>query len=260
MAHSLQSFARQCHGILASRDNPSGRAEVAQALRDALRDEAFVESLFPPDAPERRVAYEDPELRFCIVAHDYQGAKDTPPHDHGPSWAIYGQARGTTRMSDWALVEPATPERAGLVRKLRDYELMPGDAHVYNEGDLHSPSRSGPTRLVRIEGVNMDTVKRLKFKAMEITFSDNRSSSRFELRQGMEVAAHADYRLAAGVMTLVHTEVAKAFEGQGLGSKIARGALDSARQQGLKVDPQCEFMAGYIAKHPEYQDLLVNRT
>jgi hypothetical protein len=44
------------------------------------------------------------------------------------------------------------------------YKLVPGTAHVYNEGDLHSPSRAGPTRLIRIEGTNMEKIKRLKYE------------------------------------------------------------------------------------------------
>jgi predicted metal-dependent enzyme (double-stranded beta helix superfamily) len=164
MAHTLAQFAAQCHAILAAENDAAGRNKVAALLRDALRDTAFVDAQFGADAPERKVVYQDPQLGFCILAHSYQGAKESPPHDHGPSWAIYGQARGETTMSDWALVEPATPEVPGKVRKLRDYVLRPGDAHVYNEGELHSPSRAGPTRLIRLEGMNMDGVKRDKYR------------------------------------------------------------------------------------------------
>jgi hypothetical protein len=49
------------------------------------------------------------------------------------------------------------------VRHVRAYRLTPGMAHVYNEGDVHSPRRDGPTRLIRIEGRNMDKVGRLSF-------------------------------------------------------------------------------------------------
>ncbi|GAB3654655.1 cupin domain-containing protein [Ramlibacter alkalitolerans] len=164
MALTLADFAARCHAILARDGGPAGRAEVAAQLREALRDEAFVAAQFGPDAPERRVVYEDPQLGFCILAHAYQGAKESPPHDHASSWAIYGQAQGETAMSDWELVEPATPEQPGRVRWLREYVLRPGDAHVYNEGDLHSPSRAGPTRLIRIEGMNLENVRRLKYR------------------------------------------------------------------------------------------------
>ena len=48
----------------------------------------------------------------------------------------------------------------------RTYKLTPGVAHVYNEGDLHSPKRVDSTRLIRIEGRNMEKVKRYKFEAV----------------------------------------------------------------------------------------------
>jgi hypothetical protein len=164
MPHTLHSFAAQVREVLEGDDTPSGREKVAALLRQALKDSAFVDSLFDDASPERKVVYEDAQLGFCILAHRYTGAKSSAPHDHGPSWAIYGQADGETVMTDWVLVAPAASGQPGKVKKLRDYKLTPGVAHVYNEGDLHSPSRAGPTRLVRIEGVNLEHVQRGKYE------------------------------------------------------------------------------------------------
>ena len=163
---TLEGFAAKCHDLLKSEPGPAGREKVRALLETALKDDRFVTSCLDDKTPERQILYEDPQLRFCILAHSYQGAKTSPPHDHGPSWAIYGQARGETEMSDYQLLEPATEATPGKVKKVRTYKLTPGVAHVYNEGDLHSPSRAGPTRLIRIEGVNMEKVKRLKFQAV----------------------------------------------------------------------------------------------
>jgi hypothetical protein len=69
-------------------------------------------------------------------------------------------------MTDWELVEPASESKPGKVRKKKTYTLTPGMAYLYNEGDLHSPSRAGSTRLIRIEGKNMEKVKRLKFESI----------------------------------------------------------------------------------------------
>ena len=166
MAHNLESFATECRKILKAENNPAGRSKVCALLQEALKDEQFLARNLTDTTPERQILYEDPDLGFCILAHSYRGPKESPPHDHGPSWAIYGQAKGETAMSDWELLEPATPEKPGKVRRTRSYKLTPGAAHVYNEGDLHSPSRVGPTRLIRIEGTNMEKVKRLKFEAV----------------------------------------------------------------------------------------------
>jgi predicted metal-dependent enzyme (double-stranded beta helix superfamily) len=166
MGYTLQAFAAECHDILRKENNPAGRSKVCSLLQKALKDEDFVARNIDDSTPERKILYEDPELGFCILAHNYKGPKESSPHDHGPSWAIYGQAKGETSMNDWELLEPATPEKPGKVRKARSYKLTPGVAHVYNEGDLHSPSRADSTRLIRIEGTNMEKIKRLKFEAV----------------------------------------------------------------------------------------------
>jgi len=164
MGYTLDAFAKDCSEILKAENNPGGRSKVCSLLQKALKDEDFVAKTFDDTTPERKILYEDPDLGFCILAHNYKGPKESPPHDHGPSWAIYGQAKGETSMSDWELLEPASAEKPGKVRKLKSYKLTPGIAHVYNEGDLHSPSRTDSTRLIRIEGTNMEKVKRFKFQ------------------------------------------------------------------------------------------------
>ncbi len=166
MAMTLDQFAAECRRILESDPGPAGREKVSAVVQDVLRDDAFVTRHLGDDVPERQILYQDPALGFCILAHHYRGAKESAPHDHGPSWAIYGQARGETVMSDWAVLEPAAEGKTGKVRRARSYPLKPGDAHVYNEGDVHSPRREGPTKLIRIEGTNMERVKRLAFEAV----------------------------------------------------------------------------------------------
>lgn len=83
----------------------------------------------------------------------------------------------------------------------------------------------------------------------------NSAHHRFELdTDGHTAVAH--YRLSPGVITFTHTEVPEALSGKGIGSRLARGALEAARAQGLKVVAECPFVRGYIAKHPEFADLL----
>ncbi|TMI99209.1 MAG: N-acetyltransferase [Alphaproteobacteria bacterium] len=78
---------------------------------------------------------------------------------------------------------------------------------------------------------------------------------RFELDvDGHQAVAH--YRLAPGIITFTHTEVPEALSGRGIGSKLIQGALGAARAQGLKVVAECPFVRGYVAKHPEFADLL----
>ena len=166
MTTTLEQFAAECRTILQSEPGPSGRRQICMKLEQRLRDRAFIEASLNDATPERQVVYEDPDLGFCVLAHSYKGPKDSPPHDHGPSWAIYGQAEGETEMTDYELVAAAAEGKPGKARPVRTYKLTPGTAYLYNEGDLHSPRRRGPTRLIRIEGVNMDRIKRLKFEVV----------------------------------------------------------------------------------------------
>ena len=79
---------------------------------------------------------------------------------------------------------------------------------------------------------------------------------RFEIRVDGELAGFADYSRRGGRLILRHTEIRDAFEGRGLGSKLAQGALDAARTGGEAVVPLCPFIASYIEKHPDYEDLV----
>ena len=112
MGYTLAQFSDACHRILADDPGAEGRKKVCALVQDVLKDEDFVAAHLGDDVPERKILYEDPELGFCILGHVNHGARESKPHDHGPSWAIYGQARGETMMSDWALVEPATEDQA----------------------------------------------------------------------------------------------------------------------------------------------------
>jgi predicted GNAT family acetyltransferase len=86
--------------------------------------------------------------------------------------------------------------------------------------------------------------------------SDNASAHRFELRVGGTLAAYSEYNVLENGLLFTHTEVLPQYEGRGLGSAIARYALDHAREASLPVIPVCQFMAGFLRKHPEYQDLV----
>lgn len=84
---------------------------------------------------------------------------------------------------------------------------------------------------------------------------DNAGKQRYEF-EADGATAFVDYRLTSGVIDFIHTEVPKELGGRGIGSILAKGALEGARAGGLKVIATCPFIAGYIAKHPDYAGLL----
>jgi predicted metal-dependent enzyme (double-stranded beta helix superfamily) len=166
MGNTLESFAADVERILRADPGRTGREKVRDLVQDILKDEKFVGTYVNDNTPDRQVIYEDPELGFCICAHVNRDAREANPHDHGSSWAIYGQAFGETEMSDWEILEPAAEGKPGKVRRARVYALKPGMAHIYNEGDVHSPKRVAATGLLRIEGKNTAKMKRLAYKAV----------------------------------------------------------------------------------------------
>ena len=126
-----------------------------------LRDKDFVATHLGDDVPERKVLYEDPAARLLHL-----GARQ--PRREGQQaarpWPDLGDLRpgqGETLMTDWECLERPHDGKPGKARHVRDYALKPGMAHLYDEGVLHSPSRDGATRLIRLEGMNMDRVSRL---------------------------------------------------------------------------------------------------
>jgi len=84
---------------------------------------------------------------------------------------------------------------------------------------------------------------------------DNKAEQEFELTVD-GYRAVAAYQLEGDTIVFTHTLVPPAIEGRGVGSRLIRAALDSARDQGLRVVPQCPFVRAFIERHPEYRDLV----
>jgi hypothetical protein len=169
MTTTLEQFAAQCHDAIKTHPGTAGREKVRDLVQQVLAEPDFVAKYIPEGTPERQVLFEDPELGFTILAHGYTGAKGSKPHDHGPSWAIYGQAAGETIMTDWDCLARPSEATPGKAKFVRDYVMKPGDAYLYDVGVLHSPERKGATRLLRIEGLNMAKIKRLPYEAVELS-------------------------------------------------------------------------------------------
>jgi predicted GNAT family acetyltransferase len=91
----------------------------------------------------------------------------------------------------------------------------------------------------------------------DVEVTHNEAEHRYEARVDGELAGSAYYDAADDLIVFTHTEVDDAFEGKGVGSALARGALDDVRADGRrKVVPRCPFIKGWIDRHPAYQVLL----
>ena len=91
---------------------------------------------------------------------------------------------------------------------------------------------------------------------MSTEITDNAEQGRYEIRVDGDLAGFAEYERGEGAVVFTHTEVDSAFEGKGVGSALARGALDDVRAKGRSVVPLCPFIKKWIGRHPDYQDLV----
>ena len=166
MATTLEQLSADIRAALKADAGPAGKQAICGIVSKVLRDQDFIaKHLRAEDCKPRKVLYEDPELGFCICGHVYGSKANGSPHDHGPSWAIYGQATGITEMTDWTIVRKGEGSEPTLVEPAKTYAMKPGDAHLYDIGDVHSPKREAPVKLIRIEGENLDRVQRSNIKA-----------------------------------------------------------------------------------------------
>ena len=92
----------------------------------------------------------------------------------------------------------------------------------------------------------------------DITVTRNDEKSRFEAFSGATFLGYIDYRINGNVIDMPHTLVFPEFEGQGVGSALARQSLDIVREMegDMRVTPTCPFIDVWIKRHPDYQDLL----
>lgn len=163
MTETLDGFCRDCAAILRADAGAGGKERVRNRLEQLLADEDFVAERLGPDAPEgTHVLYRDPGLGFCVLAHINREPHTSPPHDHGSSWAIYGQATGYTDMTEYrrTLGSGVGPAALEVVRR---YRLEPGHAGLYDVRAIHAIDFCAGARFVRVTGADLEHVSRLKY-------------------------------------------------------------------------------------------------
>jgi len=163
MAYSLDQFIADCRTALARDPGPAGREEVRANLERLLVNPDFIRDYCGDDQPRGlKVLYEDPQLGFQVVAHINDKARVSPPHDHGTSWAIYGQATKYTDMSEWERADDGSDPKHAKLKLKKKYRLTPGQAGIYQDGAIHSIDYPDHARFVRVTGTNLDKIKRIK--------------------------------------------------------------------------------------------------
>src|SRR5215831_877657 len=138
MAYTLDEFCTEARAILKNEPMSDALGHIAERLGRLLSNPAFVGATFSDDMlPGKRVLYHDPETDFYVLAHVQEGNKTGKPHSHGASWAVYGNAREYTEMTEWRRTNPEADDHAELVAT-STYRLGPGDTKAYGPGVIHS--------------------------------------------------------------------------------------------------------------------------
>ena len=162
MPYDLDQFVADCRNILARDPGPQGREDVRVRLERLLANADFVRATCGEDVPlGLKVLYEDKDLGFQILAHINDKARKSPPHDHGDSWAIYGQATGYTDMIEWERI--GGDDQHAKLTETKRYRLNPGEAGIYQDGKIHSIDYPDRARFIRVTGTNLDNIHRVRF-------------------------------------------------------------------------------------------------
>ena len=163
MPYDLEQFITDCRSSLGRDPSPTGREQVRVNLERLLSNKDFIEKYCGDDAPRGlNVLYEDPEFGFQILAHINEKARVSPPHDHGASWAIYGQATKYTDMIEWAREDDGKDPKHAKLKPAKKYRLTPGTAGIYQNGAIHSIDYPDHARFIRVTGTNLDKIDRIR--------------------------------------------------------------------------------------------------
>ena len=164
MTYTLDGFVKEAQAALKTDTGPGGREKVRVLLEKLLAEKAFVDEAVGPAAPKgTRKLYVDKDQGFVVLAHVNEKAHKSPPHDHGASWAVYGQAVRYTDMSEFKRIDPGTGAGEAKLEKVKSYRLEPGHAGIYDVGAIHAIDYPEGSRFVRVTGRDLDLVQRLKF-------------------------------------------------------------------------------------------------
>ncbi|HEU5016645.1 MAG TPA: hypothetical protein VFT69_01595 [Pseudolabrys sp.] len=163
MTYDFDQFVADCRSTLARDPGPKGREEVRANLERLLGNPDFIQKCCGDDQPTGiKVLYEDPDLGFQVLSHIMGKARVSPPHDHGKSWAIYGQAKEYTEMTEWEREDDGSDPTHAKLKPVKNYRLNPGQAGIYQDGAIHSIDYPDNARFVRVTGTDLDKIERIK--------------------------------------------------------------------------------------------------
>jgi hypothetical protein len=164
MAYTLTEFCADSRALLMAQPIATALPAIADKLSGLLLNPDFVAATFSDDMPAgKRDLHHDPDLDFYVLAHVQDGGKTGTPHSHGTSWAIYGNAKNVTDMTEWRRTNPESDDHVELV-KGSSYGLGPGQTRSYGPGVIHSTAHKEKAWVIRVTGTDLDKLPRYHFR------------------------------------------------------------------------------------------------
>lgn len=165
MGYSLQDFFRDTREILAGGSSRAHVEKVKARMEKLLVDPEFVKQYFSDNQPLGLQRIHIDPTGFEVMTYRYNEARKSNPHDHGDSWAIYGQVAEYTEMTEWDRVDDGSNPEVAKLKPNPSYRLTPGKAGVYYGHQLHSTATPVNTRYLRVTGTDLETIERLRIDA-----------------------------------------------------------------------------------------------
>ena len=173
MSYDLDDFCGDCRDALATQDGEEARETIRQDLEKLLHNKDFVEATCGSKAEVGvHLLYEDPDKGFQVLAHINDKGRKSPPHDHGDSWAVYGQAAGHTDMTVFERTDDGKKEGFADIREKETYRLEPGMAGMFGPRAIHAINFVDGARFVRVTGTNLGLISTRRYEMANQKYVD----------------------------------------------------------------------------------------
>ena len=166
MAYEFETFCTDCGNAY---DQDTGEADlesIRQNLEKLIKENPkFVEEKCGASADYGvHELYTDPNLGFIVYAHNIKEGRKSPPHDHGASWAVYGQAKKFTDMTEYRRLDDMSEAGHAEIEKTKKYRLDVGMAGKFGPHDIHQIHFEDEARFIRVTGTDL-------FKEATLTYN-----------------------------------------------------------------------------------------
>nr|TFG53725.1 MAG: hypothetical protein E4H34_03365 [Hyphomicrobiales bacterium] len=172
MAYALNEFCSDLN-VLLKEKGAGAISEIVEKLKLLLANPDFVAETFNDDTPKgKRTLYHDADSDAYVLAHVHLAGGRGKPHSHGESWAIYGNAKGYTLMTEYVHANPVGEEHM-VLRPSAKYRLGTGEARAYGPGMIHSTEHPEKAWVIRLTGTKLADIPRYHFNPETDSILDN---------------------------------------------------------------------------------------